>query len=104
MKNQLKKQVKHQMKNQDEESISELLEESDEESDEMFKESTKVKSSNKDKNTTDWYEKNKFKKILTTIDNNGFNHKNKIGKLKFNDINDLSIILKMMKLVKQMLK
>ena len=31
----------------------------------------------------------KFYKILTTIDNNNFNHKNKIGKLKFNDINDL---------------
>ena len=40
-------------------------------------------------NTTSWYDKNKFNKILTTIDNNNFNHKNKIGKLKFNDINDL---------------
>ena len=30
-----------------------------------------------------------LKKILTTIDNNNFNHKNKIGKLKFNEINDL---------------
>ena len=28
-------------------------------------------------------------KYLTTIDNNNFNHKNKIDKLKFNDINDL---------------
>ena len=28
-------------------------------------------------------------KILTTIDSNNFNHKNKIGKFKFNDINDL---------------
>ena len=27
--------------------------------------------------------------MLATIDNNNFNHKNKIGKLKFNDINDL---------------
>ena len=27
--------------------------------------------------------------ILATIDNNNFNHKNKIGKLKFNDISDL---------------
>ena len=31
----------------------------------------------------------KFNKILTTIDNNNFNHKNKIGKFRFNDINDL---------------
>ena len=46
-----------------------------------------MKSPNKDKNTTDWYDKNKFKKILTAIDNNDFNHKNKIGKLRFNDNN-----------------
>ena len=33
--------------------------------------------------------KNKFNKILTTIDSNKFNHKNKIGKFKSNDINNL---------------
>ena len=43
----------------------------------------------KDEDTTDWYNKNKFKKILTTIDRNNSNHKNKIGKLKFHDINNL---------------
>ena len=43
----------------------------------------------KDEDTTDWYDKNKFKKILTTIDSNKFNNKNKIDKLKFNDINNL---------------
>ena len=62
---------------------------SDEELDEMFKEITKIKKPNKDESTTDWYDKNKFKKILTAIDSNGFNHKNKTGKLKFNDINNL---------------
>ena len=36
------------------------------------------------KSTTKWYDKNKFNKILTTIDSN-----NKIGKFKFNDINNL---------------
>ena len=35
------------------------------------------------------YDTNKFKIILTTIDTSNFNHKNKIGKLKFNDINNL---------------
>ena len=40
-------------------------------------------------NTTSWYDTDKFNKILATIDNNNFNHKYKIGKLKFNDINDL---------------
>ena len=43
----------------------------------------------KDEDTTDWYDKNKFKKILTTIDSNKFNHKNKVDKLKLNDINNL---------------
>ena len=28
--------------------------------------------------TTSWYDTNKFNKILATIDNNNFNHKNKI--------------------------
>ena len=41
------------------------------------------------KSTTNWYDKNKFNEILTTIDNNNFNHKNKIGTFKFNDINNL---------------
>ena len=41
------------------------------------------------KNTTNWYDKNKFDKILTTIDSNNFNHRNKIGGFKFNDINNL---------------
>ena len=40
-------------------------------------------------NSTSWYDTDKFNKILATIDNNNFNHKNKISKLKFNDINDL---------------
>ena len=31
-------------------------------------------------NTTSWYDTDKFNKILTTIDSNNFNHKNKIGK------------------------
>ena len=33
--------------------------------------------------------KTNLKKILTTIDRIKFNHKNKVGKLKFNDINNL---------------
>ena len=49
----------------------------------------KIQMKNNDKTTTDWYDKNKFKKILTTIGSNNFNHKNKIGILKFNDINNL---------------
>ena len=40
-------------------------------------------------NITSWHDIDKFNKILATIDNSNFNHKNKIGKLKFNDINDL---------------
>ena len=40
-------------------------------------------------NITSWHNTDKFNKILATIDNYNFNHKNKIGKLKFNDINNL---------------
>ena len=40
-------------------------------------------------NLTSWYDTDKFNKILATMDNNNFNHKNKVGKLKFNEINDL---------------
>ena len=40
-------------------------------------------------NTTSWYDTNKFNEMLATIDNSNFNHKNKIVKLKFNDINNL---------------
>ena len=40
-------------------------------------------------NTTSSYDTDKFNEILATIDNNNFNHKNKIDKLKFNDINNL---------------
>ena len=53
-----------------------------------------IRNLNNNKSTKDWYDKNKFKKILTIIDNNGFNHKNKIGKLRFNDINNLIINIK----------
>ena len=34
-------------------------------------------------------DKNKFKEILTIIDNNKFGHKNKIGEFKYTDIKDL---------------
>ena len=49
------------------------------------------KSINKEvnSNTKSWYDTDKFNEILATIDNNNFNHKNKVGKLKFSDINDL---------------
>ena len=40
-------------------------------------------------NLATWYDTDKFNKILTAIDNNNVNHKNKIGKLKFNEINGL---------------
>ena len=40
-------------------------------------------------NTTRWYDTDKFNEILAATDNNNFNHKNKVGKLKFNDINNL---------------
>ena len=60
------------------------------------------KSINKEVNSnkTSWYDTDKFSKILATIDNNNFNHKNKIGKLKFNEINELINMSKVILLVK----
>ena len=80
-----KKWIKELSKELDKESDKE----SDEEQEEVYKELLEIINPKKDENATDWYEKNKFNKILTTIDSNKFNHKNKIGKLKFNDINNL---------------
>ena len=56
---------------------------------EFIKDLKEITNLNNNQSTTDWYDKNKFNKILTTIDNNNFNHKNKIGKFKFNGINNL---------------
>ena len=66
-----------------------MFEELSKESEEFFKDLMEIRNLNNNKSTTDWYDKNKFKKILTAIDSNGFNRKNKIGKLRFNDINNL---------------
>ena len=52
-----------------------------------------IKSPKEDKNTTDyypnWFDKNKFKKMLAIIDSSKFNYKNKIGEFKYIDIKDL---------------
>ena len=56
---------------------------------EISKEPIKINSPEKDENTTDWYDKNNFKKILAIIESNKFNHKNKIAKFRYNDIKDL---------------
>ena len=48
-----------------------------------------IKSLEEDENTTDWFDKNKFKEILAIIDSNKFNYKNKIGEFKYIDIKDL---------------
>ena len=74
--------------------IEELKKENDESmkiktSEESTEESMKIKIPEENENATDWYDKNRFKKILATVDSNQFNHKNKVGKLKYNEINDL---------------
>ena len=49
------------------------------------------------KSTTNWYDKNKFNEILTTVDNNNFNS-------NLMTLITWSTILKIMQLVNQMLK
>ena len=48
-----------------------------------------IKSLEEDENTTDWFDKNKFKEILAIIDSNKFNYRNKIGEFKYIGIRDL---------------
>ena len=48
-----------------------------------------IKSPEKDENTTDWFDESKFKKILDIVASNQFNHKNKIGEFKYNEIKGL---------------
>ena len=49
-----------------------------------------IKSPEEDKNTTDsypnWFDKNKFNKILTIIDTNAFSYRYKIGEFKYIDL------------------
>ena len=66
-----------------------MLEEIDKESEEGLIEDLKESVGLSNKSTKNWYDKNKFNKILTTTDSNNFNHKNKMGKFEFNDINTL---------------
>ena len=49
---------------------------------ESTKESIEIKRPEENENTTDWFDKNEFKKILAIVESNKFNHKNKIGKFK----------------------
>ena len=55
----------------------------------ISEEPMEIKSPEKDENVTDWYDKNKFKKILAIVSSNKFNHKNKTGRFRYIDIKDL---------------
>ena len=76
-------------------STKELINKSDNESTKKLIDKSISKPDNKsfnkkvNSNSASWYDTDTFNKIPATIDNNNFNHKNKIGKLTFNDINDL---------------
>ena len=81
-----KKKIDEMYKESNKESHKELNKESSRESNKGLIETISPKN---DENTTNWYHEGKFNKIITTIDSNNFNHKNKISKFKFNDFNDL---------------
>ena len=49
----------------------------------------KIKSLEKDKNKTDWFDRNKFKQIIVIIVSNKFNYRNKIREFKYIGIRDL---------------
>ena len=59
---------------------------------ESIKKTMEIKNPKEDKNMTDypnWFDRNKFEKMLAIIDSNKFNYKNKIGEFKYTDIKDL---------------
>ena len=66
-----------------------MLDEIDKEREEEFTEDLKEAFRFNNKSKANWYDKNTFNKILTTIDSNNFSHENKTVKFKFNDINNL---------------
>ena len=49
----------------------------------------KNQQKNQKMKSPNWFDKNRFKKILAIIDSNKFSHKNKIGEFKYIDIKDL---------------
>ena len=64
---------------------------------EQFKKNNIVKDANikelieepKEIKSPNWFNKNKFEKILTIIGSNKFGYKNQIGEFKYTDIKDL---------------
>ena len=52
---------------------------------ELIEEPKEIKSPN-------WIDKNQFEKMLTIIDSNKFNYKNKIGEFKYINIRDILIL------------
>ena len=54
-----------------------------------LEESIEIKIPKEDENTTDWYDKNKLRKISAIVSSNKFNHKTEIKKFKYTDIRDL---------------
>ena len=55
----------------------------------QFQKNRIIKEEPKEIKSPNQLDKNKFKEILTIIDNNKFGHKNKIGEFKYTDIKDL---------------
>ena len=88
--------TQHDVENQESKEENEQLRKNNAAKDTKIKELIKtlqeIKSPKEDINTTyypNWFDKNKFKKMLTIIDSNKFNYKNKIGEFKYIDIKDL---------------
>ena len=62
------------------------------------------KSLQEDKNTTDWFDKNKFKEILAIIGSNKFNYRNKQVNSSILALETLLILLEIIQLVKYLLQ
>ena len=55
----------------------------------QFEKNKIIKEEPKEIESSNWFDKNKFKEILVIIDSNESIYKNKIGDFKYTDIKDL---------------
>ena len=100
IKNQTKNQIKNWIKNQKKKSNKELNKKSNKESNkELNKETsdedlTEIINPKKDEDTTDWYDKIKFKKILTTIDNKFIDYTNLFSPYDFHENDQIILYFK----------
>ena len=79
---------KVETRNEKVETINEKLEMTNK--DKQFTKNSTLKEEPKKIKSLNWFDKNKFKGILTIIDNNEFSYKNEISEFKYTEVEDFA--------------